>query len=71
MKVAIQSNRKLLRNLNQHLQGVQESLFQKEPISPIQYDQKCIAKKRKEAILPTALCERLKKQADLSRINKN
>jgi hypothetical protein len=46
MEVAIQSNRKLLRNLIQQLQGVQESLFQKEPIPPIQYDQKCIAKKK-------------------------
>ena len=44
MEVAIKSNRKLLRDLIQHMQDVQESLFQKEPIFPIQYDQKCIAR---------------------------
>ena len=35
MEVAIKSNRKLLRDLIQHMQDVQESLFQKEPIFPI------------------------------------
>ncbi len=37
------SNRKLPRDLIPHMQGVQESFFQKEPISSVQYDQKYIA----------------------------
>ena len=52
MEVAIQSNRKLPRDLIQHMQGVQESFFffQKEPISPIEYDQKCMAKKKERGL---------------------
>jgi hypothetical protein len=36
MELAIKINRKLLRDLVQHMQGVQESLFQKEQFSSIQ-----------------------------------